>query len=99
MVAPGGPHAWKECIVLAVPSLRFADSRRRSTLIGLLRWSPRLALAQAAGAAYVNYLSDDASADEVKGAYGGEKYRRLRSLKAKHDPQNVCRYNQNIPPA
>jgi FAD/FMN-containing dehydrogenase len=50
------------------------------------------------GAAYVNYLSDDASADEVKGAYGGEKYRRLRALKTKYDPQNVFRYNQNIPP-
>jgi FAD/FMN-containing dehydrogenase len=51
------------------------------------------------GAAYVNYLGDDASADDVKGAYGGEKYRRLRALKAKFDPQNIFRYNQNIPPA
>jgi FAD/FMN-containing dehydrogenase len=51
------------------------------------------------GAAYVNYMNDDASADEVKGAYGGEKYPRLRALKAKYDPQNVFRYNQNIPPA
>jgi FAD/FMN-containing dehydrogenase len=50
------------------------------------------------GAAYVNYLGDDASADDVKGAYGGEKYRRLRVLKAKFDPQNIFRYNQNIPP-
>jgi FAD/FMN-containing dehydrogenase len=51
------------------------------------------------GAAYVNYLNDDASPDEVKEAYGGEKYRRLRALKAKYDPHNVFRYNQNIPPA
>jgi FAD/FMN-containing dehydrogenase len=51
------------------------------------------------GAAYVNYLNDDASADDVKGAYGGEKYRRLRALKATYDPHNVFRYNQNIPPA
>jgi FAD/FMN-containing dehydrogenase len=51
------------------------------------------------GAAYVNYLNDDASPDEVREAYGGEKYRRLRALKAKYDPQNVFRYNQNIPPA
>src|SRR2546427_657835 len=51
------------------------------------------------GAAYVNYLGSDAGAEEVKGAYGAEKYRRLRMLKAKYDPQNVFRYNQNIPPA
>ena len=51
------------------------------------------------GAAYVNYLNDDADAGEVRGAYGGEKYQRLRTLKAKYDPANVFRYNQNIPPA
>ena len=51
------------------------------------------------GAAYVNYLNDDADAGEVRSAYGGEKYRRLRALKAKYDPQNVFRLNQNIPPA
>jgi FAD/FMN-containing dehydrogenase len=51
------------------------------------------------GAAYVNYLNEDASPREVKQAYGGEKYQRLRKLKATYDPQNVFRYNQNIPPA
>ena len=59
----------------------------------------RIAPLAGGGAAYVNYLNDDASADEVKSAYGGEKYGRLRALKAKYDPQNVFRYNQNIPPA
>jgi FAD/FMN-containing dehydrogenase len=59
----------------------------------------RIAPLSGGGAAYVNYLNDDASADEVKGAYGGEKYQRLRMLKATYDPENVFRYNQNIPPA
>jgi FAD/FMN-containing dehydrogenase len=51
------------------------------------------------GAAYVNYLNDDASPGEVKQAYGGQKYGRLQELKAKYDPQNLFRYNQNIPRA
>lgn len=51
------------------------------------------------GAAYVNYLNDDASTDEIEQAYAGEKFRRLRELKAKYDPNNLFRYNQNIPPA
>lgn len=51
------------------------------------------------GAAYVNYLNDDASPDEVKESYGGAKFRRLQELKAKYDPENVFRANQNIPPA
>lgn len=50
------------------------------------------------GAAYVNYLNDDATPDEVEQAYGSEKYRRLQELKARYDPQNVFRNNQNIPP-
>jgi hypothetical protein len=59
----------------------------------------RIAPLSGGGAAYVNYLNDDATSDEVEGAYGNEKYQRLRALKAKYDPQNVFRFNQNIPPA
>ncbi len=68
-----------------------------------IQWTRELAATieplSGGGAAYFNYLSDDASSGEVRGAYGAEKYRRLRALKAKYDPQNVFRYNQNIPPA
>ena len=51
------------------------------------------------GSAYVNYLNQDATPGEVERAYGGEKYQRLRELKARYDPDNVFRSNQNIPPA
>lgn len=52
-----------------------------------------------AGGAYVNYLPRDASADQVRRAYGSDNYTRLRAIKATYDPHNLLRTNQNIPPA
>jgi FAD/FMN-containing dehydrogenase len=51
----------------------------------------------AARARYVNYLADDEAANPGEGAYG-PNLARLRSLKAKYDPTNVFRRNQNITP-
>jgi hypothetical protein len=48
--------------------------------------------------AYVNYLDGDAGADGLKAAYGA-KLARLAVLKAKFDPANLFRMNQNISPA
>ena len=47
--------------------------------------------------AYVNSLSDEGAA-AVRASYGGN-YDRLQYLKAKYDPENVFRFNQNIGPA
>jgi len=47
---------------------------------------------------YVNYLGDDEAGDSVAHAYG-PNYARLRQIKAKYDPSNVFRMNQNIKPA
>jgi berberine-like enzyme len=47
---------------------------------------------------YVNFLMDEGE-ERIRQAYGAAKYQRLRSLKRKHDPNNVFRLNQNIPPA
>ena len=42
----------------------------------------------------------DEGQERVKQAYGAEKYERLVALKARLDPDNVFRMNQNIvPPA
>jgi hypothetical protein len=53
-----------------------------------LRWAGR--------GGYVNYEPDAGEAG-VRSAYG-DRYGRLSSLKARYDPHNVFRLNQNIAP-
>jgi FAD/FMN-containing dehydrogenase len=48
--------------------------------------------------AYVNFLMDDEVDGRVQAAYG-ENYKRLAAAKAKYDPKNLFRVNQNIKPA
>jgi hypothetical protein len=48
--------------------------------------------------AYVNFMMDDEADDRVLATYG-DNYRRLASVKAKYDPKNLFRVNQNIRPA
>ncbi len=47
---------------------------------------------------YLNYLGAEAQ-DNIVAAFGPAKYERLRALKAKYDPDNLFRLNQNIQPA
>jgi FAD/FMN-containing dehydrogenase len=48
--------------------------------------------------AYVNFMMDDEADGRVQATYG-ENYRRLAVVKAKYDPKNLFRVNQNILPA
>ena len=50
-----------------------------------------------AGGAYVNFMMDE-GADRVQATYR-DNYDRLTKVKAKYDPENLFRGNQNIPPA
>ena len=47
---------------------------------------------------YVNFMMDDEADGRVQASYG-ENYQRLASVKAKYDPKNLFRVNQNIRPA
>jgi FAD/FMN-containing dehydrogenase len=52
----------------------------------------------ATGQLYFNFLAD-IEEDQVKAAFGNEKYGRLAALKNRYDPKNFFRINQNIKPA
>ena len=72
-----------------------ADSERN------IGWTRHLFAAvepELAGGIYVNELGDDDGTDRVRRAYG-DNYRRLAELKARYDPANLFRANQNIAPA
>ncbi|HET7928132.1 MAG TPA: BBE domain-containing protein, partial [Actinomycetota bacterium] len=48
--------------------------------------------------AYVNFLGDEGQ-ERIRAAYPGATWDRLRQIKARYDPTNTFRLNQNIPPA
>jgi FAD/FMN-containing dehydrogenase len=50
-----------------------------------------------AGGAYVNFMMDEGE-ERVKATYG-DNYKRLTEIKAKYDPTNLFRVNQNIKPS
>jgi FAD/FMN-containing dehydrogenase len=53
-------------------------------------------LPHSTGGSYVNYLS---AGDDVHTAYSDARFLRLASIKARYDPGNLFRFNQNIAPA
>ena len=51
------------------------------------------------GAGYGNYAQADEPIERVRAAFGDEGWNRLRAVKRRYDPDNVFRFNHNIPPA
>jgi hypothetical protein len=52
------------------------------------------------GATYVNFLVlGDWNAERMRAAYSPEDWKRLVELKDRYDPNNLFRFNRNIPPS
>ena len=56
------------------------------------------ALKQSDNGAYVNFLGDEGE-ERIRAAYPGSTWDRLAAVKARYDPSNLFRLNQNIVPA
>jgi FAD/FMN-containing dehydrogenase len=50
------------------------------------------------GRAYLNFIGDE-GLHRIEASFGEKKYARLQEIKAKWDPDNLFRHNQNIKPA
>jgi len=63
-------------------------------------WAEDLAgtLRQSDDGTYVGFLGDE-GVERVRAAYPGATWDRLRAIKARYDPTNLFRLNQNIRPA
>ncbi len=63
-------------------------------------WVESLAaeLNQGDDGAYVGFLGDEGD-ERIRAAYPGGTWERLAAIKARYDPDNVFRLNQNVPPA
>ena len=64
------------------------------------RWVREFAdeLVQNDRGAYVNFVGDEGE-ERIHDAYPGATWDRLAAIKARYDPTNLFRLNQNIPPA
>lgn len=77
---------------------RWDDAARDDAAVAWARGLFEAAAPFASGSVYVNFVSNEGS-QRVHEAYPAEVWDRLVALKAKYDPNNLFRMNQNIPPA
>jgi len=75
---------------------RWEDAQQDEVCVGWAREFFGATASYASGGVYVNFLTADET-DRIGAAYG-DNYRRLAALKAKYDPDNFFRLNQNIQP-
>jgi FAD/FMN-containing dehydrogenase len=80
------------------PMARWTDPAEADRHISWARGFQDAVWRYSTGAGYVNYLGEE-DQDRVRTVYGPETYARLAEIKAKYDPDNAFRANQNIQPA
>jgi FAD/FMN-containing dehydrogenase len=70
---------------------------------GAVRWAREYAATiephSITGTGYHNYGTELEPVERLRAAYGSDKFDRLRRIKRTYDPDNLFRFNQNIPPA
>lgn len=76
---------WDETVTDEAPHVAWADET----------WERMKHLSEGV---YVNFIGDEGEA-RVREAYAKGTYERLAQVKAKYDPDNVFRFNQNVRPA
>jgi len=76
---------------------RWQEAADDERCVGWARSLFDAAAPHASGTVYVNFMPED-EGGRVEGAYGGN-FARLAGIKAKYDPTNFFRLNQNIAPA
>ena len=76
---------------------RWEQAADDATCVGWAREFFAAMAPHAMGSVYVNFMPED-EADRVPAAFG-PNYARLAAIKAKYDPKNLFRMNQNIQPA
>ncbi|MGH9869025.1 MAG: FAD-binding oxidoreductase [Candidatus Polarisedimenticolia bacterium] len=77
---------------------RWSSPSEDTPCIGWARALYDAAAPFATGGVYVNFMPDDEAQRVRSGAYG-PNYDRLARVKAKYDPKNLFRMNQNVAPA
>lgn len=75
---------------------RWLDPQDDARCLAWAREFFKAAAPHAAGGVYINFLNED-EVDRIAEAYG-PNYARLKEIKAKYDPDNLFRSNQNIRP-
>ena len=90
------PHRDAEFIVNV--HTRWRGAEQDEACIARTRQLFEAAAPFATGGVYVNFMPEDEASRVQQGAYG-LNYDRLAKLKAKYDPTNLFRMNQNILPA
>ena len=92
------PLTQRDATWVVHPFALWADPAADDAVIGWARGFRDAVRPFASGGTYLNFIGDEGE-DRVRAAFGEQKYRRLTAIKARYDPANVFRGNQNIKPA